>query len=120
MPGGHLFEPKGQSDNPIPYSNLKRGRLDARHTLALLNHTSKMEALHAFRASASDKISRLHCVARKYPLERDMKWKAIVEEDEVTADSGPQLGNKSFYHFLPHLMTFGVGLSDSPSSDAIT
>lgn len=49
-----------------------------------------------------------------------MKWKAIVEEDEVTADSGPQLGNKSFYHFLPHLMTFGVGLSDSPSSDAIT
>lgn len=54
----------------------------------LFNYMSRMEVLYVFRVLVFDKISCLYCVVWKYFFERDVKWKVIVEEDEVMVDSG--------------------------------
>lgn len=84
-------------------------------SLALLNHMRRTEALYVSdRASMSRKISRLHCLgAKQSSFARGGTWKDVAEEGADMADGGNQMETRATTTFSPHLITWGIGLSDS-------
>lgn len=62
----------------------------------------------------SRKISRLHCLgAKKSSSARGGTWKNVAEEGGDMADGGNQMENGATTTFVPHLITWEVGFSDS-------
>lgn len=84
-------------------------------SLALLNHMRRTEALYVSdRASMPRKISRLHCLgAKQSSFARGGTWKDVAEEGADMADGGNQMETRATTTFSPHLITWGIGLSDS-------